>query len=159
MNERTDRAYEIVGSYWKWSAVSGLIPVPILDVAVVTGVQLKMIADLAKLYGIPFREDLAKSVAGSLLGAASAPFLSTATLGVLSPALKFVPGIGTVLGVITMPGFNAAATYALGRVFIQHFESGGTFLDMDPEKVREHFQKEFEAAKAQPKREAATVAR
>jgi hypothetical protein len=34
---------------------------------------------------------------------------------------------------------GGASTYALGKVFIQHFESGGTFLDFDPEKVKEHF--------------------
>ena len=48
-----------------------------------------------------------------------------------------------------MPAFNAAATYALGRVFIQHFECGGTILDLDPDKVREHFRREFEAAHRQ----------
>jgi uncharacterized protein (DUF697 family) len=159
MNERTARAYEIVGSYWKWSAVAGLIPIPLLDVATVTGIQLKMIADLARHYEVPFREDLAKSIAGSLVGAVASPFLSTASLSLLGPALKFVPGVGTVLGVIAMPGFNAAATYALGRVFVQHFESGGTFLDMNPEKVREHFRAEFEAAKARPSKETATVTR
>ena len=28
---------------------------------------------------------------------------------------------------------------SVGRVFIQHFASGGTFLDFDPESVRKHF--------------------
>ena len=39
--------------------------------------------------------------------------------------------------------FVAAYTWALGNVFIQHFEAGGTFLDFDPEKVREHFRTYF----------------
>jgi hypothetical protein len=30
------------------------------------------------------------------------------------------------------------------KVFIQHFESGGTFLDLDPDKVREYFKAQFE---------------
>jgi hypothetical protein len=47
-----------------------------------------------------------------------------------------------------MPAFGAAATYAVGQVFIQHFESGGTFLDFDPDKVREHFRQEFDRARA-----------
>jgi uncharacterized protein (DUF697 family) len=147
MNERLAKAHEIVNYYWKWSAGAGLIPVPLLDVAAVTGVQLKMINELAKLYGIPFKKDLAKSSIGSLLGAVTAPVLAAGSIGLLGPALKVLPGVGTLLGAVATPTFNAAATYALGRVFVQHFESGGTFLDMDPEKVREHFQREFESGR------------
>ena len=147
MSEHTGRAYEIVDGYWKWAAAAGLIPIPVLDIAAVTGVQIKMISDLAHHYELPFRKERAKVIVGSLLGAISAPALSVATLGLLGPVLKVVPGIGTVLGVVVTPAFNAAATYAIGRVFVQHFESGGTFLDMDPDKVREHFKAEFEAGK------------
>lgn len=147
MSERLAKANETVNYYWKWSAGAGLIPLPLLDVAAVTGVQLKMIHELAKLYDIPFRRDLAKSVVGSLLGAVSGPLLAVGSMGLLGPALKVLPGIGTLVGVLATPAFNAAATYALGRVFVQHFESGGTFLDMDPEAVREHFKREFEAGR------------
>jgi hypothetical protein len=40
--------------------------------------------------------------------------------------------------------FAAAYAWALGRVFIQHFESGGTFLNFDAEAVKEHFRAQFE---------------
>jgi hypothetical protein len=43
-----------------------------------------------------------------------------------------------------MPVFAGAATYAIGKVFIQHFEAGGTLLDFEPAKVREHFRQQFE---------------
>jgi len=33
--------------------------------------------------------------------------------------------------------FSGAYAWALGKVFIQHFQSGGTFLDFDAEKVKE----------------------
>jgi lipoate-protein ligase A len=46
-----------------------------------------------------------------------------------------------------MSAIGGAATYAIGRVFIQHFESGGTFLDFNPEKVREYFKEQFERGK------------
>jgi signal transduction histidine kinase len=35
----------------------------------------------------------------------------------------------------------------VGRVFTQHFASGGTFLDFDPAEVREHFRQEFAIAR------------
>ncbi len=39
--------------------------------------------------------------------------------------------------------FCGASTWALGKVFIQHFESGGTFLDFKPEEVKEYFKAQF----------------
>ena len=43
-----------------------------------------------------------------------------------------------------MPIFTGATTYAIGKSFMMHFESGGTFLDFDPAKVRAYFRQEFE---------------
>ncbi|MCB9294770.1 MAG: hypothetical protein H6559_16855 [Lewinellaceae bacterium] len=42
---------------------------------------------------------------------------------------------------------TAAAAYALGKVFTQHFDQGGTLLDFDPVKSREFFEKEFEVGR------------
>jgi hypothetical protein len=36
-----------------------------------------------------------------------------------------------------MPAFSAGATYLIGKVFIQHFASGGTLLDFNPPDYRE----------------------
>jgi hypothetical protein len=58
-----------------------------------------------------------------------------------------MPGVGTAAGVMSMSILGGAATYAIGKVFVQHFESGGTFLDFDPEAVREHFAAEFTKGK------------
>lgn len=39
--------------------------------------------------------------------------------------------------------FSAASAWALGRVFIQHFESGGTFADFSLDEGRELFHLQF----------------
>jgi hypothetical protein len=36
-----------------------------------------------------------------------------------------------------MPALAGAATYAIGRAFIQHFVSGGTLLDFNPPDYKE----------------------
>lgn len=148
MSERTATANEIVDRYWKWSAAAGLINVPLIDVAAVTGVQLKMVAELAKLYDIPFSRDRAKAVVGAVVGAMTPVFLSGTVMSVLGPVFSVLPGLGAVVGVLATPTLNAASTYALGRVFVQHFESGGTFLDLDPETVRGHYRQELAAARS-----------
>ena len=146
MTEQTTRAYEIVGRYWKWAAAAGLIPVPLIDIAAVAGLQLKMISELAEHYQVPFSRDRAKSIVAALTAAATPPILAGTLFGLLGPAFKLVPGVGTVIGVITTPLLNAASTLALGRIFVQHFESGGTLLDMNPDELREHYRKALEKA-------------
>jgi hypothetical protein len=37
---------------------------------------------------------------------------------------------------VVMPALSAGATFAIGKVFIQHFASGGTLLDFNPPDYR-----------------------
>ena len=146
MTDRTATANEIVKKYSRWGAGAGLFPVPVLGVAAVTAVQLKMLSELAKAYELPFEKERVKAVVGSLLGAVSAPFLAGTAMSALSPALMIVPVVGATVGVAFNSALSYAATCAVGRVFITHFESGGTFLDFDPAAVREHFRQEVQGA-------------
>jgi uncharacterized protein (DUF697 family) len=131
--ERDARALKIVERFALYSGAAGLIPVPLVDVAAVGGVQFQMLRRLAEVYGVPFTREKARSVIASAVGAI-VPLASAS--GVVS-AVKSVPVVGTTLGVITAPAFAGGATYLLGKVFIQHFASGGTLLDFDPAKYRE----------------------
>ncbi|MDQ2105880.1 YcjF family protein [Azospirillum isscasi] len=144
MSDQLENAQAITRTAAKWAAGAGLIPVPLLDVAGVAGVQLKLVNDLSKLYGVPFAKDRAKALVATLLGGAVP---SALTSGVFS-LVKAVPIVGPLTGIALMPALSAAATLALGKVFIQHFETGGTLLDFDPEKTRAYFLDELEKAKA-----------
>jgi uncharacterized protein (DUF697 family) len=55
-------------------------------------------------------------------------------------ALKTVPVLGMLAGGFVMPALSAGASYAIGKAFIQHFESGGTLLDFNPPDYREFVQ-------------------
>ena len=39
--------------------------------------------------------------------------------------------------IFVMPVLSAGATFAIGKAFIQHFESGGTLLDFNPPDYRD----------------------
>lgn len=120
---------------------AGLIPVPFVDLVAVSGVQLKMLADVSKAYGVEFQESKGKAIIAALIGYIVP---STMSFGSVGSILKGIPLVGPLVGAPSMVLFCGASTYALGKIFIQHFESGGTFLSFDPAKVKEHFQKEFE---------------
>lgn len=140
---REERALAVVNSYLPWAAGAGILPLPGIDVAAIVGVQLRMLAKLAEEYGVPFREQAAKSIVAALLAML---VQNTLTQG-LASSFKFVPVVGTLLGIAILPAVAAAGTYAVGKVFITHFEAGGTFLDFDPRKVQDHFRVEFEKAR------------
>jgi uncharacterized protein (DUF697 family) len=119
------------------------VPIPLFDLVALSGIQLKMLHSLSKTYDIKFTSNLGKSLISALLG--SVLPLSGALSA--ASAAKGMPGVGTAAGVMSMSILGGAATYAIGKVFVQHFESGGTFLDFDPEAVREHFAAEFAKGK------------
>jgi len=142
---RRREATSIVNTYMGWSAGASFLPVPLLDLAAVTAIQVKMIADLSDLYEVPFSRNVVKSVIGGLLGSVLPSTLARSA----SSLVKAIPGVGSLIGAITAPALTSAATYAVGKVFIQHFEAGGTVLNFDPDGMREHFKHEFDTAVAE----------
>jgi uncharacterized protein (DUF697 family) len=141
VTDRLQIARDIVRRHMWWSAGGALVPIPFVDMAAITGAQLKMLAELSKTYDVPFEQVRVKAVIGALLGYVLHPPFSSGLVG--SALLKAIPGLGVLFGTPALVLFTAAFTWALGRVFIQHFESGGTFLDFDPETVREGLRAHF----------------
>lgn len=113
----------------------GFIPFPILDAAGILSIQLWMISDLAKIYKVPFQKNIARSIIGSLLS----------NVGVVS-VVKLIPG-ANLLGTGAVVASAGTATFALGKVFLQHFAQGGTLLSFDPVKSQAHFDKAYEESK------------
>jgi uncharacterized protein (DUF697 family) len=123
---------------------ASLVPVPLFDLLALSGVQLKMLHSLAKLYEVPFSKNLGKSSIASLFGGV----MPTSTAMTLASLAKAVPGLGTATGIISVSLLGGATTYAIGSVFVQHFESGGTLLDFDAKKMRAYFSSKLEEGKA-----------
>jgi uncharacterized protein (DUF697 family) len=136
MSEKDLRAQEIIKKYSTYAAGAGLIPIPAADMAAIAGIELKMLAELAKIYDVPFENDRVRPILGAVIGGYASTQLG---YGIGGSMLKSIPLIGTAFGVLAVPTFAAGLTYAVGKIFTQHFASGGTFLDFDPSKVRQHF--------------------
>jgi len=130
-------ANKIIRTHAIASVASGLlVGVPLLSVGLLVGAHLRMIRKLAKLYEVEYSEQRAKSILGSLLGVSAAGTLVTMLRAVV-PAL----------GALSVLAFSPASTYALGKVFTEHFASGGTFLTFDPERAKERYQEALEEKK------------
>jgi uncharacterized protein (DUF697 family)/ActR/RegA family two-component response regulator len=134
-----DAPYRVITHHVAGSMGVGLIPIPLVDLMALTFVQLNMIKKLAKIYNIPFSKDRGKHLIGSLAGGT----LPVVSAGPVSSIIKTVPIVGQTVGVIAMSILAGASTYAVGRVFDQHFASGGTFLNLNPNEVRAYYAEMF----------------
>jgi uncharacterized protein (DUF697 family) len=150
-SDRFESANDIVKDHAFWAGGFGLLPLPIIDFAAITATQVRMVSELNKhyrrwhrdRYHHRFSHERLRAIIGSLIGG-SVPVIAGAGVGSL---LKSIPVIGQALGLVTTPVFAWASTVAVGRVFIEHFESGGTLLDFDADKMRSYYYRQFEAAK------------
>ncbi len=113
----------------------GLIPVPGVDLAAIMGIQLDMAHSLCKIYDVPFKEKLVRSLLTSLVGSVGA----VAAMAGLASLAKAVPVLGSIAGAAGVSSTSAAVTYATGKVLTKHFETGGTIDNFDPVKFKEMF--------------------
>ena len=124
-------AMKLVERFSLWSGAAGLIPVPLVDLAAVGGIQIQMVRRISQIYSVPFSENRSKALIASLAGSM---IPGSSGIGAAS-VLKGVPVIGTAVSAVAMPALSAGATYAIGMAFIQHFASGGTLLDFNPRTI------------------------
>ncbi len=131
--QRDQAASKLVDRFAIWSGVAGLVPLPVVDVLAVGGLQLQMLRRLSQIYGVEFSENRGKALIAALAGCM---IPATSGMGAAS-ALKAVPVVNILAAGFIMPVLSAGATYAIGKAFVQHFESGGTLLDFNPPDYRE----------------------
>lgn len=139
MTDLTKKANSIIKNHMVWSMGAGFIPLPIVDFFAVSVIQLDMIRQLSNLYEKEFEETQGKAIITALTGS------SLARLG--ANAVKLIPGVGSLLGGVTLAILSGASSYALGEVFKKHFETGGTFLDFDVSRLKDFYNEKFEKGK------------
>ncbi|UQA57494.1 YcjF family protein [Polyangium aurulentum] len=135
------RANAIVARNAQWALGMRMLPVPIAGLVGMAAIQVKMLKELSDLYEVPYVEDAAKKVLGVMISALGSIGLGTS---IAAGIIHFFPIVGPGLGAMALQLTTGAFTFATGRIFTMHFELGGSFLDLDPEKMRAHFQKELE---------------
>jgi uncharacterized protein (DUF697 family) len=124
-----------------WAIGAGAIPIPIFDLFFVTAIQLKLISDLSLEYNVKFSKNRGKAIIASLTAGTSTGLLAN----------HFVKSIfkihATPVAILSLAIFGGATTYAIGQVFVRHFESGGTLLNFDSTKYKEYFAQQFKEGK------------
>lgn len=125
---RSEAAQAIIQSAQRWSFAVGLVPIPWVDVAAITYVQLEMIEKLCSLYAVPYHEGRAKALTTALVGS-----LLPTSLGasVARTAMRRLPGIGPMIATLSMPTSLAGSTTIVGKLVAEHLAAGGDLASFD----------------------------
>ena len=110
------KAAPTIAAYSTLAATAGAVPLPFVDLLLLSGVQTRMLYDLAQLYGQPLTKQRLAELAGAL------------GLGLLGrqagrSLIKVIPGLGTVIGSVAGGALAAGSTYALGKAFCYYYQA------------------------------------
>lgn len=122
--KRRTLARRVVERHRTYAAVGGLLPVPIVNVAGVTAIIMRMVKQLSALYQLPYEPDWTRSMIIGLMGGATPTGLGTATSSTLALAIPGSAFVGLAVSAITA----GALTRGIGLVFIEHFEKAAMSL-------------------------------
>ena len=173
-SKRATEAIEIVRQYMFGSFAAQVLPsLPLLDLAVQSGVQQQLVRRLATHYGVEFPSQRVREVLQELVGIGPAGIAINLIKDVIAKstsskkltreageliresireeaqemvgrlASTAVPGARLVLGMSEMVE-PLATLYAVGHVFILHFEAGGTVDSLDTCIAKEQFEREMQ---------------
>ena len=131
--DRDAAADETILKHMGLAMGGGAIPIPVLDLAAVTAVQLDLLKRLAALYDVPFDAGSSRAFLTSLTGALGAG--AVARVG--ASLAKAIPGVGTIGGGLTQVILTGATTYAIGRLFKRLFSEGRTLDELEVADVRD----------------------
>jgi len=121
----------------KASAIA-VLPIPIIDIAGVTFVQVQMVDEIASRYGVNSIDKtkvIIGSIASNLLGK-----LVVAALDELAASTKVDKMLGESLIKATISGFVTTIT---GEVYADHFKNGGTFDDLSLSSALDYFRRQL----------------
>lgn len=135
----SDAASKLIKEHVVWSVGAGMVPVPLVDFVAVTAVQLDLIRQLCTLHGVSYEEGTGKVWIGALTGGA------VARAG--ASVIKAIPGIGTLLGGLSMAIASGASTYAVGQVVEKHLAAGGSMGNLNVDAAKSEYAEAYEEGK------------
>jgi uncharacterized protein (DUF697 family) len=117
--QRRALAQKIVDRHRNCAALGGLVPLPAVNIASITAVNVRMVKQLSELYGAPFQRDRTRSFIVGLIGGAVP---AGAGVAASSTLMWIVPG-GLLWGLGVSAITAGALTHGIGSVFIDSFEA------------------------------------
>ena len=131
------KAHAIVAAASAAAAATGAAPIPFSDAALLVPAQITMLSSITVAFGIPMEKAALTAVISATVGTAGATVLGKT---IVSNLIKFIPGVGSVVGGVISGATAAALTAALGETYIAILEQvckgGRKLADLSTEQGR-----------------------
>jgi len=124
-------------TYSVLAGAAGAIPVPLVDIPLVTLLQMKMLQTLASIYRYPLNGEHVAEIGGAL-------GISFLTNWGRRELIKLVPGFGAPISAL----LTAATTFALGKTLIIYFQSKRDGLVLGKQHFQTVYAEQLTAGKA-----------
>lgn len=98
----------------------GAAPIPFADAVLIIPIQIGMVAGISATFGLSLPEGVLSSLIASMVTGTGATMTGRA---IVSGLLKFVPGVGSVIGGAISATTAAAVTTAFGEAYIRSLET------------------------------------
>jgi uncharacterized protein (DUF697 family)/GTP-binding protein EngB required for normal cell division len=107
------------------AAAAGAVPLPGVDAAAVTAIQVRLVLDVAQVYGHPATRDVALFIVGEVMMSAGRGFARWAVAA--AQAAGWIPGGQVMLVATSALGatISGASTYGVGRAAVAYMERQG----------------------------------
>lgn len=144
--EQEDRAQSAIRTAALLGTGAGMLPVPGLDIAALTGIHVKMCHDLADIYGVDMEGKTLRTTVTSAISSVATSLLSTgiARITSVNGFMKFF------LGGMTNAALSGLMTAEFGQVYKQHFEAGGSLDDLSLTSFISHINEQIKAGEFNP---------
>ena len=134
-------------AYWAFGL--GLVPIPVVDAALLTAVEVRMIRRIGDVYGRAFSESYARNLAASLLTGVGAAALGT---GVVAGLFRMVSPLAFIGGLLSVSLTALPLHYAIGSWLADSLET-----DPHGDPLIDRFKDYWRAARSQPSSTAPVV--
>lgn len=94
----------------------GFVPIPFSDASLLVPMQVALLAHITVIFGVPIDRGTILSIVAAVGGTGTATFVGRS---VVSNAIKFIPGAGTIIGGIISGTTASVVTRALAYSYIQ----------------------------------------
>lgn len=132
MEARDAEADRVIMNHSLAAAGLGTIPLPVVDIPLVASVQIRMLIQIAGIYGQRGGWAYMKAVFAPII-------IRVGGRALLSSLLKIIPVIGTILGGVIDAAASFALTYGLGQTGKAHFRD-----NLEPEAFTDYAKKAAE---------------
>ena len=107
-------AHKVVLTAAEAAAAAGASPIPFSDAALLVPIQIGMLAGVSATFGVELSKAFFRTLIAAMAGTTGATLAGRA---IVSNALKFLPGVGSVAGGAISAATAAGLTTALGELY------------------------------------------